>query len=282
MSTDPEKPYRSPVKGLHWYLRRHKYLSIISTIICLFIITFLSVDYQLTGQLPNDNVISLYEFEEGSRTVDQDEEIAEIKEVATYSALGGNYHFHQLEIVEEEGWIEAEAISPMSLSMGPVSINATTSTSSTSTTSNMSTAPTASATMMQLDDAPRAVDTAGIATHIWSIMQDYGWDQVISAGILGNMMAEVGGHTFDLVWDADTGGYYGLCMWAKKYFPNIVGLDVDQQLEFLRNDLDMSIFKSCKTPEEAALAFAKQYERCSSRSYRKRQQNARIAYNTFA
>jgi hypothetical protein len=96
------------------------------------------------------------------------------------------------------------------------------------------------------------------------------------------MMAEVGGHTFNLRWETDTGGYYGLCMWSKKYFPGIIGLNLEEQVEFLKNTLDMNIFKNCKTPEDAALAFAKYYERCSTRSYNKRKSNARNAYHYFA
>ena len=48
-----------------------------------------------------------------------------------------------------------------------------------------------------------------------------------------------------------------------------------------KTDFDYEDFKSIIDPAEAALAFAKVYERCSSASHKLRQQAALDAYNYF-
>ena len=108
-------------------------------------------------------------------------------------------------------------------------------------------------------------------------------------------MAEVGGQTLDLDIDMITGGYYGICQWSKEY-SGAWGQNLMGQLKYLSNTIEYEFntygfcyskgfkfkdFLQLTSPEEAALAFAKSYERCNSRSYKQRQKNARYAYNYF-
>lgn len=132
------------------------------------------------------------------------------------------------------------------------------------------------------------------ATYVWRILQDAGYNDTVIAGILGNMMAEVGGQTLSL--DSTLNGtYYGLCQWSKGY-SKVWWKDTEYQVEFLldtiryeldtygylyKKNYDFEAFLLEKNPRNAALAFAKAYERCGSGSYKQRQANATIAYNYF-
>ena len=141
------------------------------------------------------------------------------------------------------------------------------------------------------------------AQFIWDTMRFWGWTPETCAGIIGNMMAEIGGGTLDLSdWNSNGGCGYGLIQWTGgrrdliKYrygsYPTI-----EQQLIFMRNELFgnknttqqvsgdvLNIIMNTsgnETPESIALAFASYYERCGY-SYRYiRQGYARIAYDYF-
>ena len=135
------------------------------------------------------------------------------------------------------------------------------------------------------------------ATYIWKYLKKCGYSDAVTAGILGNMMTEVGGWisnyaTMNL--DVCNSGktYYGLCQWKKKIYPQVVGCDLDGQLAFLINTIQneyrdfgrgytYATFLQIESPTEAALSFAKTYERCSSSSYKRRQTCAQIAYDYF-
>lgn len=124
-----------------------------------------------------------------------------------------------------------------------------------------------------------------IARQVWDIMKSYGWSDIICAGIMGNMMRECGGDTLALRWDAvnRSGGHYGLCQWSKKYYPEIWGGSIEEQLEYLRKTLDIGMFNKCKTPQEAAYIFSKYYERPAQVDPSgKRRANAKTAYNYFS
>ena len=126
-------------------------------------------------------------------------------------------------------------------------------------------------------------------------MKDQGWNDAVCAGILGNMMAECGGHTLSLQPTASNKYYYGICQWSKGY-PNVWYSNLDSQCEFLVNTIeyefntfgssykrgfDFSSFLNLNDEKEVAKAFAKCYERCGSSSLNQRQKNATIAYNYF-
>lgn len=139
------------------------------------------------------------------------------------------------------------------------------------------------------------IPSSEVAEVIWNRLKSYGWSDAVCAGILGNIMAEVGGQSFDILYSLDVGGYYGICMWYKEYSPDVVGRDIYGQCDYIRESIQsqfdycgemfgwtMEDFFSLESPEEAALAFAKVYERCTSASYAIRQVNARKAYERFA
>lgn len=138
------------------------------------------------------------------------------------------------------------------------------------------------------------------ARQIWDTLISWGWSAETAAGIIGNMMAEIGGGTLNLSrWNSDKGCGYGLCQWTagratgikNRYgaYPNI-----EQQLQYMRDELlgengvraqvteaQRAQILQGQTPEQVAYAFATHFERCGV-SYRARRQNyARIAYNYF-
>lgn len=141
------------------------------------------------------------------------------------------------------------------------------------------------------------------AQLIWNTMISWGWTPETCAGIIGNMMAEIGGGTLDLSdWKSNGGCGYGLIQWTdgrrslikSRYgsYPNI-----EQQLIFMRDELfgtnntnkqvsDAALevimnTNGNQTPESVAMSFAINYERCAARYRAKRQGYARIAYDYF-
>lgn len=137
------------------------------------------------------------------------------------------------------------------------------------------------------------------ATQIWLSMKEQGWNDYVCAGILGNMMAECGGHTLNIQWNIYdySGWFYGICQWSLYYRPEASGLSLENQLDLLYNTIESEFdyagfcyysgftyddFLQMTDYRNVALAFAKVYERCSSASHSIRQDNARIAYEYFA
>lgn len=135
------------------------------------------------------------------------------------------------------------------------------------------------------------------ATEAWLYMKELGWSDYVCAGIMGNLMTEVGGQTLNLNYEKYTKpNYYGICQWNKTYKDCVWGKDFEGQLDFLRDSIEYEIdtygiayqkgfnfnsFLASPSEEQAALAFAKTYERCSSKSYKIRQINAAKAYDYF-
>ena len=134
------------------------------------------------------------------------------------------------------------------------------------------------------------------ATAIWRYMKDLGWSDYVCAGIMGNLMAEVGGHTLDIQHKLKGNGYYGMCQWNTAYKNKVWGKDLNGQLDFLRDTIQYEIdtfgyaykpsfnfnsFLDLSSEKDAALAFAKCYERCGSSSYNSRQKNATKALEYF-
>ena len=141
------------------------------------------------------------------------------------------------------------------------------------------------------------------AQLIWNTMISWGWTAETCAGIIGNMMAEIGGGTLNLSnWNSNGGCGYGLIQWTggrrstlkSRYgsYPTI-----EQQLIFMRDELfgtnntrqqvSSSVLNRImntnggETPESIAFCFASNYERCASRYRARRQEYARIAYDYF-
>ena len=77
-----------------------------------------------------------------------------------------------------------------------------------------------------------------VATTIWNYLKDLGHNDYVAAGILGNIMAEVGGHTLDIQPTLSNGTYYGMCQWKICYYPSISGLGTEGQLDLLANTIE--------------------------------------------
>jgi hypothetical protein len=137
-----------------------------------------------------------------------------------------------------------------------------------------------------------------VATMIWNSLQEQGFNDYVCAGILGNIMTEVGGNTLEIkYWLTNPSNrYYGICQWSKKYNKEIQGGSLTEQLNYLKKTVkkeidnfghkykkgfDYNDFMNLQDAEEAALAFAKAYERCNSKHYSVRLVNAEKAYKYF-
>ena len=121
----------------------------------------------------------------------------------------------------------------------------------------------------------------------------------MAAGILGNIMAEVGGNTLDIqYWLYSYGDnyYYGICQWSKDTYPSVRGTDLISQCAFLNKTIEYELntfgyaykenykyidFLALTSASEAALMFAQSYERCAKSTYLIRQKNAVKAYDYF-
>ena len=136
------------------------------------------------------------------------------------------------------------------------------------------------------------------AAQAWKFLRQRNFSQAAACGIIGNMMIETSGGSLDLrpyVYSPSR-NYYGLCQWSRKYYSGAFELPFEYQLDYLlgtiswefdtfgrlyREDFTLGDFIQMQDPEEAALAFAKVYERCGSTSYKLRQEAAIKAYNYF-
>lgn len=134
------------------------------------------------------------------------------------------------------------------------------------------------------------------ATYIWLYLKDLGYNDYVCAGIMGNLMAEVGGQTLALKVNVSTSTHYGMCQWSKLYYGEVWGASLPNQCDFLANTIeeqfniygfiykrnfDYSDFLALANEKHAALAFAEVYERCGSASYAVRQKNATKALEYF-
>lgn len=138
------------------------------------------------------------------------------------------------------------------------------------------------------------------ARLIWDTIISWGWSTEVAAGIIGNMMAEIGGGTLDLSrWNSDKGCGYGLCQWTggrgssikARYgaYPNI-----EQQLIYMKDEMlgtngvraqvstsQLEQILSGTSPEAVAYLFACYFERCGQAYRARREGYARIAYDYF-
>ena len=127
------------------------------------------------------------------------------------------------------------------------------------------------------------------ATYIWYRLRLEGLSEKVCAGILGNIMQECAGPgSLNLHVFADN-GCYGICQWVgprKQRLFNDFGTTLKDQVDFLIVEINEIFreghkFYSLSSETEAALYFAKYFERCGSESYVVRQNNAKIALNQF-
>ena len=139
-----------------------------------------------------------------------------------------------------------------------------------------------------------------VATEIWLQMKSYGWTDAACAGIMGNIMRETGGDTLKHITSNiynKSRSHYGLCQWAKKYYPQIQPTETRipstaEQIEFLRYTINNQKTLYCNygfTEEylltatdyrEVAKKFCDGYERPAEKSTH-RENNAEKAWNYF-
>ena len=74
------------------------------------------------------------------------------------------------------------------------------------------------------------------ATQIWRYMKAQGWNDYVCAGIMGNLMTEVGGQTLDIRYTLSSSGYYGMCQWSRGY-SQVWGAGLETQCDFLRDTI---------------------------------------------
>lgn len=126
---------------------------------------------------------------------------------------------------------------------------------------------------------------------IWNFLKSIGLSDYVTAGIVGNIMIECGGGTFvihpDIINTYENA--YGICQWRggrrERLFRDF-GTDIHSQCRFLSVELYEVIpkdsnFYSMQNEREAALYFAKYFERCHPDYYAIRQDSATKAYNYF-
>ena len=136
------------------------------------------------------------------------------------------------------------------------------------------------------------------ATNVWKFLRQRNFSQAAACGIIGNMMVETSGGTLALkpYIYSSSGNYYGLCQWSKKYYSGAFELPFEYQLDYLlgtiswefktfgwlyKEGFTLEDFLNLEDPAEAALVFAKVYERCGPASYGLRQKAAEVAYEYF-
>ena len=76
------------------------------------------------------------------------------------------------------------------------------------------------------------------ATYIWLYLKDLGYNDYVCAGIMGNLMAEVGGQTLALKVNVSTSTHYGMCQWSKLYYGEVWGASLPNQCDFLANTIE--------------------------------------------
>lgn len=136
------------------------------------------------------------------------------------------------------------------------------------------------------------------AAKTYEFLKQKGYNDAVACGIIGNMMIETSGGTLALkpiIYDP-AGDFYGLCQWSLYYRPDVADMPFEEQLDYLYSDIEkeFDVFGFCYArgftyedfldmtdPAEAALAFAKVYERCASFSYAPRAWAANSAYEYF-
>ena len=159
-----------------------------------------------------------------------------------------------------------------------------------------------------------------VATKLWLWMKnELQWNDYICAGVMGNFMAETGGHTLNIQPEryGSSGKSYGLCQWPLKWdeYSHLEKTDLDYQINFIQSTLIEKInrcgweylqrcdknknlgfdgrtelyeesfkyedFIKMQDYKEAALAFAASYMRCNEKYYEVRAKNAAKAYEYF-
>lgn len=136
------------------------------------------------------------------------------------------------------------------------------------------------------------------ATKVWEYFRQCGFSNETTCAIIGNMMIETSDGSLGIspiIYSPDR-NYYGLCQWSQKYYPETKNMSFEDQLLYLLESMPYEFnafgkkyksgfkyedFFKMTNVKEAALAFAKAYERCGPASHKMRQEAAELAYEYF-
>lgn len=136
------------------------------------------------------------------------------------------------------------------------------------------------------------------AAKVFKYFMQKGFTREAVCAIIGNMMIETSGGDLNLKPNiySKSGNYYGLCQWSLKYYPETKNISFEQQLDYLFETMPWEFntfgwlykkgfgyedFIKMTDTKEAALAFAKVYERCGPVSHELRKEAAEKAYTYF-
>jgi hypothetical protein len=138
------------------------------------------------------------------------------------------------------------------------------------------------------------------AQQVWDTLRGWGWSPETCAGIIGNIMAEIGGGTLDFSdWDSNGKSGYGMIQWLgsrRKLIKKLYGTypTIEEQLIFMRDEMfgtngvpRQISEKVCNQilngtdPATIAFEFADHFERCAENHKSIRRKYAKIAYNYF-
>lgn len=135
-----------------------------------------------------------------------------------------------------------------------------------------------------------------VATIVWIKLHEYGLNDYVIAGIIGNMMVECGGYTLNLDADLYSSHYYGLCMWNYKSYWEVCDMSAIKQVDFLMGNIEYTIdtygylygswmnynsFKEVQSIYEASMVFEYAYEMDDHRATQQRINCSNIAYEYF-
>lgn len=133
--------------------------------------------------------------------------------------------------------------------------------------------------------------------QIWIMLRAKGFNEYVTAGIMGNIQAECG-----FKWNVYSAGgeSYGICQWLLKYVPEISGASLEEQIDYLLNgkynmksafnsssynknykNINYEQFINLQDEREAAAAFMLIYERPASKDPTKRSNYATEIYKEF-
>lgn len=133
-------------------------------------------------------------------------------------------------------------------------------------------------------------DDFPIAAQVWNAMKAKGWSDRVCAGIIGNMMAECGGMTLNLTYDAigDSGSSFGLCQWHNGRKNNLLknyGTSIEAQIDFLADEMGdpNSFFSDLEDVHQIAYEFCVKFERPKNKEQKgiERKALAQTAFEYF-
>ena len=117
------------------------------------------------------------------------------------------------------------------------------------------------------------------ASYVWQLLKEAGLSDIHAAAILGNAMAESGGHTLAINVYQDGQGYWGAWAMSKVYYPGVVGKGADAQVQTILDTLGEGFYQTTDV-RSAARWFSDNWERPAHWS-EKRADNAEIALAYF-